>query len=65
MKLADAKKLLPSWAKRLSPHEDRDAETVAELREAVRFELRMYRLGQNPLTDSQVAQLERWMEKTQ
>jgi hypothetical protein len=65
MCLKSAKKLLPSWARGLSPHDDKDALTVSELRSAVRHELRMYHLGQNPLRPIQVAQLENWMLKTQ
>ena len=60
MTFKSALRKLPDWAKGLATY----AVTVVALRDAVLQELEMYREGINPLTDSQVKQLQNWLEVT-
>lgn len=52
------RKTLPKFARSLAP----DAVTVAQLKTAVREELRMARVGENSLTDKQYRELSEWLE---
>lgn len=61
MNVRQARQELPKFAKGLAPF----AVTVIALRNAVIEELSMYRAGDNPLEPKQVAQLERFLQKTQ
>lgn len=52
------RKSLPKFARSLAP----EAVTPAQLKTAVRDELRMARAGENPLTDKQYRELSEWLE---
>jgi hypothetical protein len=51
------RKSLPKFARSLAP----EAVTLAQLNTAVREELRLSRVGENPLTDKQYRELSEWL----
>lgn len=58
--IAQARRMLPDFAAGLGMY----AHTVTTLRDAVLQELEDHKAGANPLTEMQVRQLQRFLEKT-